>query len=272
LYLIIKFKRSKCINVNNIAPIYLKYFSIITPIKIKKMNKKLLLNAAVILMGSSLLLTSCKKDEEAPVIMLSGDSVQTVILNASISDPGATADDNKDGDLSANVTSDYLTVVNKDSAGSYTVTYTVTDAADNIGTKTRMVNVTNEAAAFFDGLYNGSETDVNGPYTYSGNTNAAKTVTLTASKTKNNRVWMTRLGDYANNRSYFDVTGTSIDLPSQNATDIGTGSTADCSIASHSFQGTGAKTATGFTLNYVDTKLGLCAAAPRPAQAVFIKK
>ncbi len=236
------------------------------------MNKKLLLNAAVILMGSSLLLTSCKKDEEAPVIMLTGDSVQTVILNASISDPGATADDNKDGDLSANVTSDYLTVVNKDSAGSYTVTYTVTDAADNIGTKTRMVNVTNEAAAFFDGLYNGSETDANGPYTYAGNADAAKTVTLTASKTKNNRVWMTRLGDYANNKSYFDVTGTTIDLPLQTSANIGTGSTSDCSIASHKFGGVGVKTSVGFTLVYNDELVSPCSGVRTNVAATFTKK
>jgi hypothetical protein len=236
------------------------------------MNKKLFINAAVLLMGSSLLLTSCKKDEEAPVITLSGDSVQTVILNASISDPGASANDNKDGDLSAKVTSDYLTAVNKDSAGSYTVTYSVTDAADNVGTKTRIVNVTNEAAAYFEGTYNGSETDVNGPYTYAGNTDATKVVTLTASKTKNNRVWMTRLGDYANNKSYFDVTGTTIDLPSQTATNIGTGTTTDCSIASHKFDGTGVKSTNGFTLVYNDQKVAPCTGTRNNVAATFTKK
>jgi hypothetical protein len=47
-------------------------------------------------------------------------------------DPGATASDNVDGDISGNITS--TTTVNINTAGSYTVVYYVNDAAGNEAT------------------------------------------------------------------------------------------------------------------------------------------
>jgi VCBS repeat-containing protein len=235
------------------------------------MNKNILTIATALFVGGSLFLTSCKKDETAPVITLSGDSVQTISLNASLLDPGATADDEKDGAITA-ITSDYTTAVNKDSAGTYTVTYTASDSKDNQGTKMRTVIVKNDAETFFASNYNASEIDALGPYTYSGNTDAAKVITITASKSKNNRIWINRLGDFANNKIYMDVTGNSIDIPQQTVSNVGTGTTASCEIHNRKSSGTGSKTSNGFTLTYSDEKLAPCTGNRTDVIATFIKK
>ena len=235
------------------------------------MNKNFLTIATALFIGGSLLLTSCKKDETGPVITLTGDSVQTISLNASLTDPGATADDEKDGAITA-ITSDYLTMVNKDSAGTYAVSYTAADSKDNSTTKTRTVIVKNDAEAFFASSYNANETDALGPYTYSGNSDASKVVTVTASKSKNNRVWINRLGDFANNKIYMDITSTTIDIPQQTVSNVGTGTAANCEIHNRKTSGTGSKTATGFTLTYSDEKLAPCNGNRANVAATFTKK
>ena len=182
------------------------------------MKKNILNYSAAAFLALASVFTGCKKDDiTPPVVTLNGAASQTISLNSSYSDPGATANDEKDGVLTPTVSGS----VDKDLAGTYTLTYTATDAAGNVGTATRTVIVKNDAEAWA-GKYNGQETDDNGLYVYSGNTNASKTVTITFSTIKNNRLSMTRLGDYANCVAYFDVTGTAIDLPGQDATDIGT--------------------------------------------------
>ena len=59
------------------------------------MKRNLMMYATTLLIGGSMVFTSCK-DEEAPVITLKGDSVQVVNLTEA-ADPGATANDDKDG-------------------------------------------------------------------------------------------------------------------------------------------------------------------------------
>ena len=80
-------------------------------------------------------------DTTAPVITLVGDAQITVEVGSTYTDLGATASDNYDGDISA----DIVTVNNVDTSviGSYTVTYNVTDSSGNDATEvTRTVNVT----------------------------------------------------------------------------------------------------------------------------------
>ncbi|MBT3470419.1 MAG: DUF5011 domain-containing protein, partial [Opitutae bacterium] len=69
-------------------------------------------------------------DTTAPVIVLKGEAEMLVAQGSAFTDPGATATDDRDGDLSASV------VIGGDSvdtfvAGIYNVTYDVKDAADN---------------------------------------------------------------------------------------------------------------------------------------------
>jgi hypothetical protein len=86
-------------------------------------------------------LPGCKKDDiTGPTVTLNGDSEIDIMLNESYSDPGATATDDVDGEITE-VTSDWYDVVDSSMVGEYTVTYTATDAAGNPGTATRTVNV-----------------------------------------------------------------------------------------------------------------------------------
>ena len=79
-------------------------------------------------------------DLTVPVIKLNGGSpVVTHTLGTPYTDLGATAEDNIDGDITANIVK--TGTVNVDVAGKYTVTYKVTDAAGNVGVKTRTVIV-----------------------------------------------------------------------------------------------------------------------------------
>lgn len=77
-------------------------------------------------------------DTVEPVITLSGGN-RTLTEGDTWVDPGYSATDNVDGDLTAQVT--VTGTVNTATPGSYTLTYSVTDAAGNTGTATRTVTV-----------------------------------------------------------------------------------------------------------------------------------
>ena len=84
-------------------------------------------------------------DTTAPVITLVGDAEITVEVGSTYTDLGATASDNYDGDITA----DIVTVNNVDTSviGSYTVTYNVTDSSGNAASEvTRTVSVTDTTA------------------------------------------------------------------------------------------------------------------------------
>ena len=84
-------------------------------------------------------------DTTAPQIKLSGDDFMSVKKGDKYSDPGYTATDNCDGDItdSVKVSGDK---VDKDKAGKYTVTYEVSDSSGNKATATRVVSVYDPAA------------------------------------------------------------------------------------------------------------------------------
>ncbi len=85
-------------------------------------------------------------DVTVPVITLIGSDPISIELGSTYSDAGATANDNVDGDLTANIVT--VNPVDTNTVGSYTVTYNVTDAAGNNATEvTRTVNVTADATA-----------------------------------------------------------------------------------------------------------------------------
>ncbi len=81
-------------------------------------------------------------DVTAPVISLNGDASMSVNQGATFTDPGATATDNVDGDISANIVVGGDTV-DTSTLGTYTITYNVSDAAGNAATEvSRTVEVT----------------------------------------------------------------------------------------------------------------------------------
>ena len=74
-----------------------------------------------------------------PVISLVGESIINIELGSTFTDPGATASDNVDGDLTSSITSSGT--VNTATEGTYTIVYSVSDADGNIASVSRTVIV-----------------------------------------------------------------------------------------------------------------------------------
>ncbi len=79
-------------------------------------------------------------DTTPPVLTLNGASTINLYINDSFVDPGATALDDKDGDISGLITTN--STVDTGNVGTYFVNYTVSDLSGNIDQKTRIVIVT----------------------------------------------------------------------------------------------------------------------------------
>ncbi len=167
------------------------------------MKKNILVTGSIILASALFFLNGCKKDDTtAPVVTLSGSSSMTISLNSSFSDPGATATDDKDGSITPTVSGS----VDKDTRGTYTLTYTATDAAGNVGTATRTVTVKNDAD-YLEGTYLSSEDGFVTTWTQ----------TVTADAHHNNRIVFQFFADYVTNplvpSIYGQVTGSQVELP-----------------------------------------------------------
>ncbi len=76
-------------------------------------------------------------DTTSPVITVTGNNPETVIQDSTYNDAGATALDDVDGPVTVTTTGS----VDTSTVGTYTITYTATDAAGNTATATRTVNV-----------------------------------------------------------------------------------------------------------------------------------
>lgn len=82
-------------------------------------------------------------DTTDPTITLTGAATMTLTQGDTFTDPGTTAADETDGDLTASITTSGT--VDTTTAGTYTITYRVSDAAGNSAEVTRTVTV--EAAS-----------------------------------------------------------------------------------------------------------------------------
>jgi hypothetical protein len=207
------------------------------------MKRNILAVTAFTLLTGSILFTSCKKDDITdPVVTLVGTDM-TVSLQGTYTDPGATADDNKDGKITPTTSGS----VNTNLTGVYEITYTATDAAGNSASVTRNVTVKNDADGI-NGTYN-----VAGTQTAGGTQTYTYVQTIMASTTRNNRIIFGKLGDYAGNTNiYADIVGnSSIDMPSQTAIMVGTNP-----AANRTFQGTGNKSGNTLTLTYTEVTTG----------------
>ena len=106
-------------------------------------------------------------DTTAPVITLIGSIVIELSVGDTFTDPGATATDNVDGDLTSSITSSGT--VDTSMAGEYAILYAVTDAAGNTASVYREINVRAAATTYSISVtassnsdYTLSGTDVNG--------------------------------------------------------------------------------------------------------------
>lgn len=179
------------------------------------MKKQLLVLAAVAFTAGTVLFTSCKKeDTTAPVITVTGGNSMSQSLPSTsgagtFTAPAATASDDEDGDISSSITVD-ATSVNPNMKGTYTVTYTVADAAGNTATATLTVDIVNDAE-YLAGNYNVKDSLYNPlPPAVSNYTDV-----ITADNAVNNKIWVTKFGNYVNGVVYMTISGTAVNIPSQ---------------------------------------------------------
>ena len=112
--------------------------------------KKSFLKFAVAIAAVAFIGVSCTEDDiTSPTITITGDAAITLNLGDSYTDAGATADDDKDGDLTSQITT--TGTVNVNEVGVYEIVYTVEDEAGNSTSETRTVTVKADRLA---GSYN----------------------------------------------------------------------------------------------------------------------
>ena len=188
------------------------------------MKKITLLFAIFAVVASATFFTSCEvEDITKPVITLTGGENVDVILGSTWDDPGYTAIDDEDGDLTSSVVVEG--VVDTSLTGTYQVTYTVTDAAGNVGTATRYVRVYNEVEDWA-GTYSAEDSE-------DGNTFPAETRTVDFSTTVNNRLIFIKFSGRTDADPYADVNTSAeiASMPAQNFICGPSGNQADLTFA-----------------------------------------
>ena len=106
-------------------------------------------------------------DTTKPVITMLGNATETVEAKDTYTDVGASASDTLDGNLTDSVTS--VSTVKTDAVGSYSVTYSVSDANGNAAEVTRTVSVVDTTKPVITLLGNVTETlEAKGTYTDEG--------------------------------------------------------------------------------------------------------
>lgn len=211
------------------------------------MKKVTILIATAAFIGGVFFVSSCKKDDTGnPVVTLKSDDAAhnrvAQFSTATYTDPGATATDDTDGNLTPSVSGS----VNMSSAGEYSLTYTATDAAGNKTEAVRKVTV--DGGMFLAGAYTAED--------FSGTTsNGTYAETISSSSTVNNKINFTKFAMYVNGTVYGTVSGTTITIPGQDVT-CGNPS------ASRNFSGSGSYTSGSkgtFTINYTEVTNGTTA-------------
>ncbi|MDC1080687.1 BspA family leucine-rich repeat surface protein [Flavobacteriaceae bacterium] len=86
-------------------------------------------------------------DTTPPVITLVGSSTINLTVGDTFTDPGVTANDDVDGDVTLSITASGI--VDTSTAGTYVVTYSVSDAAGNTSTVDRTINVIAVASSIY---------------------------------------------------------------------------------------------------------------------------
>ncbi|MBK7965832.1 MAG: DUF5011 domain-containing protein [Bacteroidetes bacterium] len=227
------------------------------------MKKSIALAACVAV--SSLFIIGCSKDDtEAPIITLLGSNPLQLEMLDTYTEPGATADDNEDGDISSSISVDPSEIENR-LPGTYNVYYSVSDAAGNPADAIREVVVyaTNNALAK---VYTVNDTCGTGAAAV-GFPPYQETVTAT-SASGGTTIAFAKFANYTNNTGITaTVAGNGvITLPTQMTTGIGMPNPEN-----HDFDGTGNVTLNGFILNYNDKNNSATPVATAACRAIYTR-
>ena len=148
------------------------------------MNKRFIFLSLTSIIFALFLLNRCKKDDTTPpVITLKGNKIITLNLGEKFVDPGVTATDNKDGNLTSKVQvigNNY----NDTLAGEFIIGYTVEDAAGNTALEaTRILHIKTDLLA--------------GKYLVSENDSTSYNITVSQSDSIYNELIVNNFGSYS---------------------------------------------------------------------------
>lgn len=187
-----------------------------------------------------------------PRIILNGATSYSLTLNNTYTEPGYSAIDTEDGDISSQVS--VTGTVNKDSVGIYILTYTVSDSEGLSYSINRSVNVRN-SLNYLSGQY-----DVNTSDPANGTILRNWITAISASVSVNNRIVIFKISDcyLADPFADYDSASNTFSLPSQTFNCI-----TPTDTLNHTFTGTGSiiqasprKIRIDYSDSYTDPSLG----------------
>src|SRR5687767_1106730 len=148
--------------------------------------------ALFIFISAAVICTGCKKEDlNDPVITLYGNPTVELFMGDTYSEPGATAQDQEDGDITGSIT--ISGSVNSALAGTYYITYTVADKAGNESSATRSVIVRNRSY-LLEGTYLVSDTVVS--TIPANNDTLSYLLEVTTSSQTDNRVFLQNIHSF----------------------------------------------------------------------------
>lgn len=180
------------------------------------MKKHLLYLSMVALFASVSIISSCSKDDEpvvvpdttSPNLTLTLSSDTTIARNSIWTDPGATASDDIDGNLTASISVSGTVITG--TPGVYTLTYSVSDAAGNAATTVTRTVTVSWTGAQLAGTYSVLDSCFFTPVVVDN-----YQIVATASGSNDYRVLFTNLSGVFLTSVYFDVTGNQFSIPAQ---------------------------------------------------------
>jgi hypothetical protein len=187
------------------------------------------------------LLGSCSENDDLPPVMtLKGEDTIYHVLNREYNDPGVSALDETDGDVTIKVFIDNQ--VNIDRMGEYSVTYRVVDEAGNEASPlSRVVYVYNEGIMYY-GDYDASDLEI-----FPGQSVCTYPSYIWVDSTVNNRLVFLDFACSSKRQVYADVNDTIIVMPFQLIQDT---------VVNMSLQGAGLINDTAVFLEYTRKEPG----------------
>lgn len=164
----------------------------------------------LLFVGITAMVSCGKNDKTPPVITLNGSASQTLLIGGSYTESGATAMDDKDGDMTSRI--ELSGTVNTLQAGTYVIKYSVTDYSGNSAEALRVIYVKNTMSAY-SGTYQVHDSIWGGPVTdYTEN--------ILASAVTNDRIIFNHFANLNNAAVYADYysIGDQFNVPIQTLT------------------------------------------------------